>query len=96
LSIPNLPINVAHQYFRRRPAGLDRLGMWPSKKSIRRMVEKVHDLTDLQTGWQENWHRYCGLTPDRPMEFAAGWCLLDAFPLREVYVHQHCVAHAGD
>ena len=30
-----------------------RLGMWPSKKSIRRMVEKVHDLTDLRTGWQE-------------------------------------------
>jgi RNA-directed DNA polymerase len=27
--------------------------MWPSKKSIRRMVEKVHDLTDLRTGWQE-------------------------------------------
>jgi RNA-directed DNA polymerase len=27
--------------------------MWPSKKSIRRMVEKVHDLTDLKTGWQE-------------------------------------------
>ena len=29
------------------------LGMRPSKKSIRRMVEKVHDLTDLRTGWQE-------------------------------------------
>jgi hypothetical protein len=27
--------------------------MWPSKKSIRRMVEKAHDLTDLKTGWQE-------------------------------------------
>ncbi len=33
--------------------GQARLGMWPSKKSIRRMVEKVHDLTDLKTGWQE-------------------------------------------
>ena len=33
--------------------GQSRLGMWPSKKSIRRMVEKVHDLTDLKTGWQE-------------------------------------------
>jgi group II intron reverse transcriptase/maturase len=33
--------------------GKARLGMWPSKKSIRRMVEKVHDLTDLKTGWQE-------------------------------------------
>jgi hypothetical protein len=29
------------------------LGLWPSKKSIRRMVEKVHDLTDRRTGWQE-------------------------------------------
>jgi group II intron reverse transcriptase/maturase len=29
------------------------LGMRPSKKSIRRMVEKVHDLTDLNTVWQE-------------------------------------------
>jgi RNA-directed DNA polymerase len=29
------------------------IGMWPSKKSIRRMVEKVHDLTDRRTGWQE-------------------------------------------
>ena len=29
------------------------LGMRPSKQSIRRMVEKVHDLTDLKTGWQE-------------------------------------------
>jgi hypothetical protein len=27
--------------------------MWPSKKSIRRMVEKVHNLTDLKTGWQK-------------------------------------------
>jgi len=33
--------------------GKARLGMWPSKKSIRRMVEQVHDLTDRQTGWQE-------------------------------------------
>ena len=30
-----------------------RLGMRPSKKSIRRMVEKVHELTALKTGWQE-------------------------------------------
>jgi group II intron reverse transcriptase/maturase len=29
------------------------LGMRPSKKSIRRMVEKVHELTALKTGWQE-------------------------------------------
>src|SRR4029434_2421144 len=33
--------------------GKARLGMWPSKKSIRRMVEKVHDLTDRKTVWQE-------------------------------------------
>ena len=26
--------------------------MWPSKKSIRRLVEKVHELTALKTGWQ--------------------------------------------
>lgn len=35
-----------------KATGKARLGMWPSKKSIRRMVEKVHDLTDLKTGWQ--------------------------------------------
>jgi group II intron reverse transcriptase/maturase len=40
-----------------KTTGQARLGMWPSKKSIRRMVEKVHDLTDLtdlKTGLQEN------------------------------------------
>ena len=36
-----------------KTTGKARLGMWPSKISIRRMVEKVHDLTDLKTGWQE-------------------------------------------
>jgi RNA-directed DNA polymerase len=36
-----------------KTTGKARLGMRPSKKSIRRMVEKVHDLTDLKTGWQE-------------------------------------------
>jgi hypothetical protein len=36
-----------------KTTGQARMGMWPSKKSIRRMVEKVHDLTDLKTGWQE-------------------------------------------
>jgi RNA-directed DNA polymerase len=36
-----------------KTTGKARLGMWPSKKSIRRLVEKVHDLTDLRTGWQE-------------------------------------------
>jgi RNA-directed DNA polymerase len=35
-----------------KTTGKARLGMRPSKKSIRRMVEKVHDLTDLKTGWQ--------------------------------------------
>ncbi len=29
------------------------IALWPSKKSIRRMVEKIHELTDLKTGWQE-------------------------------------------
>jgi len=33
--------------------GKARIGMSPSKKSIRRMVEKVHELTDVKTGWQE-------------------------------------------
>ena len=36
-----------------KTTGKARLGMWPSKKSIRRMVEKVHDLTDRRTAWQE-------------------------------------------
>lgn len=36
-----------------KTTGKARLAMWPSKKSIRRMVEKVHDLTAVQTGWQE-------------------------------------------
>jgi hypothetical protein len=29
------------------------IGMRPSKKSIKRMVEKVHALTERTTGWQE-------------------------------------------
>ena len=29
------------------------IGLRPSKKCIRRMVERAHDLTDLKTGWQE-------------------------------------------
>jgi RNA-directed DNA polymerase len=33
--------------------GQARLGMRPSKKSIRRMVEKIHALTALCTAWQE-------------------------------------------
>jgi len=33
--------------------GQPRMGMRPSKKSIRRMVEKIHALTALKTGWQE-------------------------------------------
>jgi hypothetical protein len=35
-----------------KTTGKARLGMRPSKKSIRRMVEKVHELTALKTGWQ--------------------------------------------
>ena len=35
-----------------KTTGKARLGMWPSKKSIRRMVEKVHELTALRTVWQ--------------------------------------------
>jgi group II intron reverse transcriptase/maturase len=33
--------------------GKARIALWPSKKSIRRMVEKVHALTELKTGWQD-------------------------------------------
>jgi RNA-directed DNA polymerase len=33
--------------------GKARMALWPSKKSIRRMVEKIHALTVLSTGWQE-------------------------------------------
>ena len=33
--------------------GKARTALWPSKKSIRRMVEKVHALTELKTGWQD-------------------------------------------
>jgi len=33
--------------------GKARVALWPSKKSIRRMVEKVHALTELKTAWQE-------------------------------------------
>lgn len=33
--------------------GKARTALWPSKKSIRRMVEKVHDLTRLSNAWQE-------------------------------------------
>jgi RNA-directed DNA polymerase len=33
--------------------GQARLGMWPSKKSIRRMVEKIHAMTATSITWQE-------------------------------------------
>jgi len=33
--------------------GKPRIALWPSKKSIRRMVEKIHALTDLKWVWQE-------------------------------------------
>lgn len=33
--------------------GKPRVAQWPSKKSIRRMVEKIHALTDLKWAWQE-------------------------------------------
>jgi RNA-directed DNA polymerase len=33
--------------------GKARIALWPSKKSIRRMVEKIHVLTDLKTAWQD-------------------------------------------
>ena len=33
--------------------GKARLALWPSKKSIRRMVEKLHELTDRARNWQD-------------------------------------------
>ena len=33
--------------------GKPQITLWPSKKSIRHMVEKIHDMTERQTGWQE-------------------------------------------
>jgi RNA-directed DNA polymerase len=33
--------------------GRARMALWPSKKSIRRMVETIHALTDLKMCWQE-------------------------------------------
>ena len=36
-----------------KTTGQARLALWPSKKSIRRMIEKVHALTDPKTCWQD-------------------------------------------
>jgi hypothetical protein len=33
--------------------GKARIALWPSKKSIRRMVEAIHALTELKTAWQD-------------------------------------------
>jgi len=33
--------------------GKARIALWPSKKSIQRMVEKIHAMTILSTGWQD-------------------------------------------
>ena len=33
--------------------GQARIALWPSKKSIRRMVEKIHELMTNSTTWQE-------------------------------------------
>jgi hypothetical protein len=33
--------------------GQARLALWPSKKSIRRMVETIHELTDRSGAWQD-------------------------------------------
>jgi group II intron reverse transcriptase/maturase len=33
--------------------GKESIALWPAKKSIRRMVEKIHALTDCSTTWQE-------------------------------------------
>ncbi len=33
--------------------GQARIALWPSKKSIRRVIEKIHVLTELKTAWQD-------------------------------------------
>jgi RNA-directed DNA polymerase len=33
--------------------GKANIGLWPSKKAVRRMVEKIHVLTDRKGTWQE-------------------------------------------
>jgi RNA-directed DNA polymerase len=39
--------------FYSRTTGKPRMALWPSKKSIRRMVDTIHALTDLKMCWQE-------------------------------------------
>ena len=41
--------------------GQARMGMRPSKKSIRRMVEKIHAMTALKMAWQETTELVGGL-----------------------------------
>jgi hypothetical protein len=46
---------LGYTFGRRHSAqtGIANTALWPSKKSIRRMVEKIHVLTDLNTCWLE-------------------------------------------
>ena len=41
--------------------GKARLGIRPSKKSIKHMVDKILELTALKTGWQETTELVCKL-----------------------------------
>jgi RNA-directed DNA polymerase len=54
--VPEGEFNFLGYTFGRRYSavtGKARIALWPSKHSIRRMVEKVHVLTELKTAWQE-------------------------------------------
>ena len=54
--VPEVTFDFLGYTFGRRYSamtGKPRVALWPSKKSIRRMVEKVHALTELKWVWRD-------------------------------------------